>query len=731
MRKILQSARSLAIMALFAISVCLAVPHNENVLAKFRIADSTSVTMNFNVRGGEPVLAPEQTWFTRQATISKSQVTSISSVSSGSSNSDTVPGSFSWDASRDENGSVTAIAIPDVNIGTYSIVLNPSYGDTILNPDSSNAFSGFTNLTKIDIITNVDGTKNYDASRVTNAASMFANCSHLKAIDMSVFEEAEITNMQSMLNGCAAITSLDLSKVNTAYVTASSGLASFAAGCSNLTSITFGGNFGQSYNIPTAGSSAGMFYVSTVTPTAISAANPTMLQYGWATDNRTLPQSILAPSETWLTINPNVAPASISSIKVAAQGTVISGASYVWDASSGGTGSVIAYAVNDGGGYYNVTLVPENSVLYANPNSNNAFAALQHATSIDVTALNTTLTTSMSAMFSGCSSLASINLSNFDTSGVTNLSYFASDCPALTTIVTGANFGQYNNVTSTMFTTSSLTLTNVSCGSATMQQYDWLMSANRPRAYTIDAFILRLYNVFLLRTPSASEINNWRSNYYGNNSAIQTAAGIVFSSEASRYYSDSTDYVTKLYYGLLQRSPDAGGLAAFTSACATSGYTAAYNGIATSGEFANVCANTFHITQGSALAASPLAMSSRRLSVSALQVAASAITASANSKTADTTAAPSNITSDIQTAASGDTASASAADSVVSSDNTAQSEATAEPSQASGITPDTNAVTAESTDATQSAEEIQAADSVVIPPPDAESGANSGSSVPA
>ena len=57
--------------------------------------------------------------------------------------------------------------------------------------------------------------------------------------------------------------------------------------------------------------------------------------------------------------------------------------------------------------------------------------------------LNTENVTSMSLMFSGCSALTTLNLSNFDTQSVTNMTGMFSDCRALTTLDV-SNFNTQN-----------------------------------------------------------------------------------------------------------------------------------------------------------------------------------------------------------------------------------------------------------------------------------------------
>ena len=135
-----------------------------------------------------------------------------------------------------------------------------------------------------------------------------------------------------------------------------------------------------------------------------------------------------------------------------------------WDISEKQNGSVIAYAEDDGtgAGTYKVTIGGEGSII-ANYDMSSYFNQLPNCTTLDLTYLNTKLTTNMSmmfgrflgtnssnieeiifgnyfvtsnvtnmnAMFANCLKLKNINLSNFDTSIVTNMAYMFLYCESL------------------------------------------------------------------------------------------------------------------------------------------------------------------------------------------------------------------------------------------------------------------------------------------------------------
>ena len=64
----------------------------------------------------------------------------------------------------------------------------------------------------------------------------------------------------------------------------------------------------------------------------------------------------------------------------------------------------------------------------------------------------------MSTMFSGCSSLTSLNLSNFNTNNVNNMSHMFSNCSSLTSLnLSNFNTNNVTDMRSMFYNCSSLT----------------------------------------------------------------------------------------------------------------------------------------------------------------------------------------------------------------------------------------------------------------------------------
>ena len=122
-----------------------------------------------------------------------------------------------------------------------------------------------------------------------------------------------------------------------------------------------------------------------------------------------------------------------------------------WDISEKQNGSVIAYAEDDGtgAGTYKVTIGAQDKII-ANYDMSDYFFYFTNLTSIDLTYLDTSLTTNMSALFFACFDLLEIDLSNFNTSNVTDMSMmfsgnlFGMTPMNLTKLTFGENFDTSN-----------------------------------------------------------------------------------------------------------------------------------------------------------------------------------------------------------------------------------------------------------------------------------------------
>ena len=78
---------------------------------------------------------------------------------------------------------------------------------------------------------------------------------------------------------------------------------------------------------------------------------------------------------------------------------------------------------------------------------NNIFCNCSSLTSLDLSNFDTSLVTDMTSMFQGCYSLTSLDLSNFDTSAVKSIVAMFYGCSSLTSLLLGPNFFKTSAVT--------------------------------------------------------------------------------------------------------------------------------------------------------------------------------------------------------------------------------------------------------------------------------------------
>ena len=103
-----------------------------------------------------------------------------------------------------------------------------------------------------------------------------------------------------------------------------------------------------------------------------------------------------------------------------------------WDISGNNNGTTVAYIEDDekGTGTYKLTLCGDKTVV-APEDSTKLFSGFTSLETLDLTYLDTSKVTNMERMFEGCSNLTSIDVSNFDTSKVIDMRGMFNKCSNL------------------------------------------------------------------------------------------------------------------------------------------------------------------------------------------------------------------------------------------------------------------------------------------------------------
>ena len=270
----------------------------------------------------------------------------------------------------------------DVNI----VAFDPSFADA--RPIRTSGW--FYNMENLEFISDI---RYLNTSKVTDMNSMFSGCSSLTELDLSNFDTSKVKYMNAMFVNCTNLTTIYVSgKWNTAEV-AEHGSIDMFAGCNNLV----GGN-GTTYDV-----------------------NHKDAEYARVDAEGTPGYFTAMP---YLVLN----------------GTTLT---FYDDRDYNKEGTIYtldAWNHRSEDECTNVTeVVFDPSFAHARPTTTSVwFYNMEHLTTITgMEYLNTSEVTEMFAMFAGCSSLTSLDLSSFNTSNVTDMVGMFYDCSALSTIYVG------------------------------------------------------------------------------------------------------------------------------------------------------------------------------------------------------------------------------------------------------------------------------------------------------
>ena len=282
----------------------------------------------------------------------------------------------------------------------------------VLNPDSSEMFSGCKTLKSIDLSC-------FDTSKVTNMSKMFEGCKALTSLDSSL-DTSNVTDMSYMFSECSGFTSLDLSKFHTSKVIDMSYMFNL---CSNLTSITV-----SSFDTRNVTDMKHMFdncgQLKTLRITNFNTSNVTDMSYMFfgCTSVTSLNLSKMDTSNVTNMDGMFCACYKLTSL----------------DLSTFNTSKVTSMR----------SMFNNCSVL----------------TSLDISNFNTSKVTDMCCMFMRCKALSSIDVSNFDTSNVTNMVGMFRECEVLKTLdlstFNTSNLTEMKNMFYSCKALTSLTLSN-------------------------------------------------------------------------------------------------------------------------------------------------------------------------------------------------------------------------------------------------------------------------------
>ena len=355
--------------------------------------------------------------------------------------------------------------------------------------DMSGMFWGCAALTTLDVshfdtqnVTNMNGmfcdcsalttldVSNFDTKNVTNMSGMFSSCYALNTLDIANFDTQNVTDMNYMFNGCRALTTLDVSNFDTQNVTY---MDYMFCSCYKLTTLDV-----SNFDTKNVTDMSWMFcfdpalttiYASDKFVTTACEVDENMfaecanLMGAVPYDENKLGKEMAnytngyftykAPTETYAVFDEATNTLTFKHDTNKPDGAF---------ALNEGDNAPGWYKSNDDGSNANIIKKVVFDASFANARPTNChlwFYGCKNLTTIEgIEYLNTENVTSMSLMFSGCSALTTLNLSNFDTQSVTNMTGMFSDCRALTTLdVSNFNTQNVTDMSFMFFNCSALT----------------------------------------------------------------------------------------------------------------------------------------------------------------------------------------------------------------------------------------------------------------------------------
>ncbi|WP_308264218.1 BspA family leucine-rich repeat surface protein [Prevotella sp.] len=287
----------------------------------------------------------------------------------------------------------------------------------------------------------------FNTAEVKDMDFMFYNCSTLTSLNLSNFNNAKVTTMISMFNGCTKLESLDLSKFNTAEVT---DMGCMFYNCSALTSLNL-----SNFNTAKVTNMSAMFENCSALTTIYASDKFVTGQVSFSTDMFSGCKNLFGAIGYDETKTNNKDYANLVDGYFSPEGGFHAYAEF-----DEGTGTLTfrrgvsmptgAYELNEGRSnpkWYDKRekinkVVFDASFASARPTSCYYwFTGCSNLTTIEgIEYLNTEKVTDMICMFFHCSSLTSLDLSNFNTANVTDMGYMFNGCSALTTIFVSDKF---------------------------------------------------------------------------------------------------------------------------------------------------------------------------------------------------------------------------------------------------------------------------------------------------
>ena len=344
----------------------------------------------------------------------------------------------------------TGSHFPDWMSKLYNIVVfDPSFAGA----RPTTTYTWFGRLLNEGGLTRINGLNYLNTSEVTNMQEMFYHCTGLTTLDLSSFNTAKVTNMQGMFEGCTSLTTVYAG--NGWSTAAVSNSEKMFLDCSSLV-----GGKGTTYNsahvnkdyahIDGGSSNPGYFTSDVNSPYACYTPSNTTLTFYYddlrnSRDGTTYDLNESNNTPSWYSDSTcvNVTKVVFNTSFVNARPTT----TFRWFAHM----------------YKLTSIIGISNLNTANVTSmSSMFKGCTSLASVDLSGLNTVNVTNMDEMFGGCTGLTSVNVSNWNTVNVTNMNYLFHGCSALANLdLSGFNTAKVTAMAEMFSGCSALTSLNV------------------------------------------------------------------------------------------------------------------------------------------------------------------------------------------------------------------------------------------------------------------------------
>ena len=380
-------------------------------------------------------------------------------------------------------------------------------------------------------LTTLDVSK-FDTQNVTNMSGMFSNCKALTTLDVSNFDTQNVTNMSGMFYNCNALTTLDVSNFDTKNVTK---MYEMFCGCRALTTIYASEKF-----VTTACGRDWYWHMFADCANLVGAVPYDGNKVDGDMANYTTGYfTYKAPTETYAVFDE-----ATNTLTFKHDTNKPAGAF----ALNEGKNAPGWYKSNDDGSNANIIKKVVFDASFANARPTNChlwFYGCKNLTTIEgIEYLNTENVTSMSLMFSGCSALTTLNLSNFDTQSVTNMTGMFSDCRALTTLdVSNFNTQNVTDMSFMFFNCSAITTLDIA-------RFDTKNVTNMSFMFCSDPALTTIYASDKFVTTACEEAENMFAecaNLVGAVPYDENKVGKEMANYTTGYFTDIASKVAESY----------------------------------------------------------------------------------------------------------------------------------------------------------------------------------------